>query len=157
MHRCNRRMAAGLILVGLGLTGCGIATSTYGEVSQGGPAQVERISGTSLNRVTLTPQAAERLGIKTVPAGADVVQVGRDGTAASGHITVPVSALIYDKDGAAWVYTTWQPLAYQRESISVARIDGDTAVLTSGPALGTAVVTVGAAELLGAELGVAGE
>jgi hypothetical protein len=48
-------------------------------------------------------------------------------------------------------------LTYERQAVGIARIDGDTAVLRSGPAPGTRVVTVGAQELLGAELGVAGE
>jgi hypothetical protein len=43
-----------------------------------------------------------------------------------------------------------------RQRVGVARIDGDLAILGSGPAPGTAVVTVGVAELLGTELGVGG-
>ena len=36
-------------------------------------------------------------------------------------------------------------------AIEVDRIDGDTAHLTEGPEAGTSVVTLGAAELFGAE------
>ena len=43
---------------------------------------------------------------------------------------------------------------FKREPIDVERIDGDVAVVRSGPAAGTPVVTVGAAELWGFEFGV---
>ena len=45
----------------------------------------------------------------------------------------------------------------QRAPITVDRVDGETAYLVKGPAVGTAVVTVGAPELYGAEYGVGGE
>jgi hypothetical protein len=40
---------------------------------------------------------------------------------------------------------------FVRESIDVIEIDGDQALLSDGPAPGTEVVTVGAAEILGTE------
>ena len=80
-----------------------------------------------------------------------------DGAGPTPETTVPVSAVIYDKDGNTWGYAVTRSLTYQREAVGIARVDGDTAVLRSGPAPGTRVVTVGAQELLGAELGVAGE
>jgi hypothetical protein len=43
-----------------------------------------------------------------------------------------------------------------RSAIDVASIEGDRALLTSGPPVGTTVVTVGVAELYGAETGVGG-
>jgi hypothetical protein len=46
---------------------------------------------------------------------------------------------------------------YQRKPITVAEIDGQTVLLSAGPAAGTAVVTVGAAELLGTEYDISGE
>jgi hypothetical protein len=77
---------------------------------------------------------------------------------ASGHSSaVPAAALVYDKNGGTWVYTNSQPLTFVRERVTVARIEGDLAVLQSGPAPGTAVATVGAAELLGTEYGVEGQ
>jgi hypothetical protein len=44
-----------------------------------------------------------------------------------------------------------------RQRITVRAIEGSTAVLTSGPAAGSAVVTVGAPELLGTEYNISGE
>lgn len=67
---------------------------------------------------------------------------------------VPYSAVIYDLHGDTWAYTSPEPLVFVRHSITVDYIEGDTAVLFDGPTAGTAVVTVGAAELLGVELGV---
>jgi hypothetical protein len=46
------------------------------------------------------------------------------------------------------------PNTYAREPITVDFIEGDRAVLTAGPAAGTVIVTVGAAELYGTETGV---
>ena len=41
-----------------------------------------------------------------------------------------------------------------RQKIKVDHIDGDKAILAQGPAAGTKVVTVGAAELFGSEEGI---
>ena len=46
---------------------------------------------------------------------------------------------------------------YVRQPITIAAILGSTAVLSSGPPVGAAVVTVGAAELLGTEYDISGE
>jgi hypothetical protein len=157
MHRRNHWVAAGLIVVGLGLTGCGTTKADYGEVSQAGPATVVPVKGTDLNRVTLTTDAASKLGVQTAPVETAAAPASADGAGAAPETTVPMSAVIYDKDGNTWVYAVTGTLTYQRQAVGIARVDGDTAVLRSGPAPGTRVVTVGAQELLGAELGVAGE
>jgi hypothetical protein len=65
---------------------------------------------------------------------------------------VPYSAVYYDGRGAAWVYVNTQPLTYERQRIGVERIEGDLAVLSDGPAVGTQVVTVGAPMLHGTEI-----
>jgi hypothetical protein len=67
---------------------------------------------------------------------------------------IPYSAVLYDASGDAWVYTSPEPLKFVRARVTVDKIDGDLAVLQDGPAAGTQVVTVGAAELFGAESGV---
>lgn len=69
--------------------------------------------------------------------------------------TVPYSAVIYDATGVAWVYTNPEPssLSYVRERIDVDFVEGDVAVLKSGPATGTVVVSAGAMLLWGSELG----
>ena len=67
---------------------------------------------------------------------------------------VPYAAVIYDVAGKTWVYTNPEPLVFVRQSISVDYVEDDLAYLTDGPAAGTQVVTIGGAELYGAETGV---
>ena len=47
-----------------------------------------------------------------------------------------------------------EPLTFVRHRVVIDKIDRGLAVLQDGPAVGTKVVTVGAAELYGAESGV---
>jgi len=72
------------------------------------------------------------------------------------HKVVPYSAVLYGLHGETWVYTNPEPLVYIRYPVTVDYIDGDQAVLLDGPPAGMAVVTVGSAELFGAESGVGG-
>ena len=132
-------LAAALVM----LPGCSSASAVAG-----GPdaARLVSVAGSDRPQVLLTDIAAARLGIKTDQVKAAVAPM----------LSIPVTALLYDKNGATWVYVSPSPLTYQRQPVTVARIAGNTAPLQSGPAVGTAVVTVGAAELLGAEFGVAG-
>jgi hypothetical protein len=67
---------------------------------------------------------------------------------------VPYSAVLYDAHGEAWVYTNPEPLSFVRHRVTIEHVDDDKAVLGDGPDVGTKIVTVGAAELFGAELGV---
>lgn len=105
----------------------------------------EPIPGSELLRITLTEGAVARLGIETAP----VAEV-------DGELAVPYGALLYDAHGTEWVYTNPEPLVYVREEIEVDRVAEDLVILSSGPALGTTVVTVGSAELYGVESGVGG-
>ena len=53
-----------------------------------------------------------------------------------------------------FTYTNPEPLLFIRAPIKIDYIDGDVAVLDDGPEVGTAVVTVGAAQLYGVEFGI---
>ena len=64
---------------------------------------------------------------------------------------IPYSAVFYDARGQTWTYVNPEPLVYTRQRITVDYVEGDMAVLTSGPAAGTRVVSVGAVLLYGAE------
>ena len=108
------------------------------------PAQVEKIEGTPFHRVTLTSRASERLDI-TLAQVEDAVMGGVK------RKVVPYGAVLYDAKGDTWVYTSPEALVFVRQQIEVDYVSGDRAVLSSGPAAGTKVVTVGAAELFGAE------
>ena len=110
-------------------------------------AQVERVDGTGLNRVTLTAQAVVRLDIQT----ASVEAVDGPGPITS---VVPYGAVIYDAQGDTWVYTGSEDRTFVRHAVSIVSIEGDRAYLSEGPDQGTKVVSVGSAELFGTELDV---
>jgi len=138
-HRIRWSVAIAMVLPLL-LTACWGGSGA--EESASGPATVEEIEGTDLSRITLTARAAERLDIQTRA-------VEKNG---SGKV-IPYSAVFYSPTGETWAYISPKPLTFVRETIVVDRIDGDRAFLTKGPSPGTKVVTVGVAELFGAESG----
>lgn len=141
-------LAVALITVGLGLAGCGATTST-GSAGKVQPAKVEAIAGKNVKSVTLTEQAAKRVGVETVTIAA--VPSGGSMT------TVPYAAVLYSADGGTWVFAETGPLRYVREKVVVANVSGakgTEAFLSAGPAVGTKVVKTGVVELYGAELGV---
>jgi hypothetical protein len=70
------------------------------------------------------------------------------------RLVVPYRAVLYDLDGEIWIYTSPQPGVFIRAPIVVDYVEGDTAVLNSGPPVGTAIATTGATELRGVEFGV---
>jgi hypothetical protein len=106
--------------------------------------------------LTLTPVALAAGGGKSLgkPSGAmertDVrtEKVRRD---SSGRLVVPYSSIIYDPHGGVWVYTSPEERTFLRHKVVVADIQGDDVYLTEGPAVGTAVASMGAAEIYGAE------
>ncbi len=74
-----------------------------------------------------------------------------EGIAAAQKV-VPYSAVYYDEKGEAWVYVSQAPLKFMREKVKVERVSGDLALLSSGPAVGTRVATVGVSLLYGTEI-----
>lgn len=108
------------------------------------PAQVEKIPGSDLHKVTLTARAIERIDLQT-----DSVREAY--TNGSRVKVVPYSSLIYDPHGGTWVYTSPAPRTFVRHAVEVDRIEGDRVFLRDGPAVGTAVASVGVAELYGTE------
>jgi hypothetical protein len=123
----------------------GVAADETG-VGQSEPAYVEPIEGGSLNRIVLSERAAERIELATTP-------VADDASSGAPRKIIPYAAVIYSPDGETWAYTSPEPHVFVREAIEVERIEGDKAILTAGPDAGTEVVTIGGAELLGAESG----
>jgi hypothetical protein len=133
-----------LIIAALQLSACAQKQASAEKVS---PVQLATMEGTDLKRLVLTEKAAERIDLQT----AKVQEESVNGT---NRIVVPYSAVIYDLHGETWLYTNPEPLTYVREAIIIDSIDGDKAILVEGPSNGTEVVTVGVAELFGAETGV---
>lgn len=133
--------------------GCG--TSKPAAATAMEPATLERVAGSDLQRVRLTQRASERLGIQTaVVRDATVARKGAPAESGARRIVVPYAAVLYDIRGDTWTYVSPEPLVFVRHPIRVDYIEGDLAVLHEGPPSGTAVVTVGVAELFGIELGV---
>ena len=64
---------------------------------------------------------------------------------------VPYSSVIYDVTGDSWLYANPEPLVFVRHEIVIERILGSVVVLSEGLEVGTMVVSVGAAELMGVE------
>lgn len=72
-------------------------------------------------------------------------------------LVVPAAALLYGTAGEAWVYERTAPQIFHRRRVEVLRIEGAMALLRPGSgelAPPARVVTAGAHELFGAELGV---
>lgn len=120
--------------------GCGSSGSKE-EVGDAQPAKVTPIKGTDLSTVTLSADAAKRLGIATAAVAAQ----------GSDRKVIPYDAVIYAADGKTFTYTSPKPLNYVRAPITVTDIRGNKAYLSAGPPAGTAVVTVGSQELFGTE------
>ena len=140
--RSLRRAVAALAILAAtpSLTACSEVTPA--EKEHYSPAAISPVKGVEdLVSVTLTREGAERIGITT---GA----VGRR----SGQKTIPYAALLYEKDGTAFVYTNPRGLTYLRAHIEIDRVAGDRVLLDEGPAVGTKVVTTGAPQVHGAEL-----
>jgi hypothetical protein len=147
MRHSKRWIAVlGLLIAIPQLSAC---TQTSAEATSGAePANVEHVEGSEdVSRLTLTAKAVERIGIQTTPISETTVAGKR-------RKVVPYGAVLYDAEGKTSVYVSSAPNTYVREPITVDFIQGDRAVLTAGPAAGTAIVTVGAAELYGTETGV---
>jgi len=131
-----------LLATGLPLAACTGHDSHTAHAEH--PSQVDHIDGSEISRVTLTEKAMERVDVKTT-------EVSEMNVAGESRSFVPYSSIIYDPQGGTWVYTSPKPRTFVRQKIIVDRIDGDWVLLSEGPAVGTAVASVGVAELYGTE------
>jgi hypothetical protein len=111
---------------------------------QSKPAKVETTGSVSLKKVTLTPRAAERLGIQI-----DEVRVDP-----AGRRIVPYASVLYDLTGKTWVYVSSDPLSFVREAVKIDTIKGENAYLSDGPPPGTKVLATGVPQVFGTEVGV---
>ena len=141
MRRSRRLALLAPLCALLLLSGCRDLTTE--EEAGYEPAAVELIEGSDLSRVTLTEDAALRIGLDTTPV-----------TSRGARIVVPESAVWIDANGDEWVYTNPEPLVFIRAQVVVERYDDGSAVLRDGPAPGTEVASIGVPELIGSEFGV---
>lgn len=142
MDRRMMWMLGVLVVVSMTIAACGSPAS---KPAAEAAVTVDKIEGSDLKKLTLSEHAAQRLGLTTAEV-----------TASGPETTVPYSAILYDKKGATWAYTNPEGLVFVRAEVTVDRVTQGVAYLGEGPAAGTKVVTVGAAELWGVETGVGG-
>lgn len=107
------------------------------------PAIVEPIEGSDVARVTLTEDAAGRIGLDTTSV-----------TSRGELAVVPESAVWVDANGDEWVYTNPETLVFIRAQVVVDRYDEGSAFLRDGPVPGTEVASIGVPQLIGSEFGI---
>ena len=105
------------------------------------PARVEATLDAKIKKVTLTPKAAERLGIQIDEVRADP----------SGRRIVPYASILYDLSGKTWVYISSDPLTFVRGAVEIESIKGDNVYLSDGPPTGTKVLASGVPQVFGTE------
>lgn len=136
MKRMNLFLLILMMVAALQLAACGPKPTTVEKIN---PSTLEEIEGSDLKRVILTEKAAERINVQTVPVSG---------------LVVPYAAVIYDTEGNTWIYTNPAPLTFVRASVVIDHIEGDQAFLSQGLESDAPIVTVGVAEIYGAETGV---
>jgi hypothetical protein len=143
LRRSGRRAAAVLAVLGTGASLAACTEVKPADKEHYSPASITPVKGEKdLVSVTLTREGADRIDLATATVAA------RSG----GGKVIPYAALLYEKDGGAFVYTNPKGLTYVRAHVEVDRVAGDRVLLREGPAVGTRVVTTGAPQVHGAEL-----
>jgi hypothetical protein len=121
---------------------CASALAAETAVKKIMPARVDATSDAKIMKVTLTPKAAERLGVVIDEVRADP----------SGRLIVPYASVLYDLTGKTWVYISADPLTFARGAVVIDTIKGDNVYLTDGPPAGTKVLAAGVPQVFGTEV-----
>ncbi len=139
----RRILPVAAVLLGALVYGCAeVESSSSGNEYQ--PATVSSPDADGIETVSLTTEAAQHIDLATEPV-----------RARGSALVVPYAAIVYDKTGQTWVYTEVGEQSYRRVKVGVRSFDGPEATLSSGPPAGTRVVTTGATQVYGSELGMA--
>ena len=134
-----------VVAVAVGMSaGCAEIESVTAEPYE--PAALESTGPDKPARVILTEEAVDRVALQTT----EVKASGKD-------LTVDHAALVFDKAGKPWVFSVVGPRTYVRATVTIKEVQDNVVTLSAGPPAGTQVVTLGAIELWGAELGIAGK
>jgi len=142
LRRSGRRAAAALAVLAAGTSLAACTEVKSADKDHYSPSSITPVKGEEdLVSVTLTREGADRIDLATERV-----------TQGTGRKVIPYAALLYEKDGAAFVYTNPSGLTYVRAHIEVDRVAGNRVLLREGPAVGTRVVTTGAPQVHGAEL-----
>jgi hypothetical protein len=142
----QRWLVGALLCASVLLAGCKSQSAGPEEASaeEAPPAKVVHSTGSQPSSVTLTADAVKKIDVQTAQVRDEMVN-------GASRRVIPYGAVLYDPDGDTWTYVNTEPRVYVRYHISVDSIEQGLAVLAEGPPAGAAVVTVGAAELFGAE------
>jgi hypothetical protein len=136
-------MVVALLSACLLLSACGRAPEAA-TTEENPNIKVEQLDGQEPTREIVTEDAAKRLDLKMATVSAAQVNGAQ-------KTVIPYASIIYDTEGATWVYLNTEPLTFVRHRVNVDDIKGDQAFLSDALPSGSAVVTVGAEELYGAE------
>ncbi len=138
------------VLAAAAIAGCGSQTSN----TQQPTSRLLTVPGSSVGKIVLTPLGAQRLDLQTVSARTVLVPVpvpapaptpasqatatqttpaapakpappARPATRASGLVTVPTSAIVYDSTGRTLVFTRQGPLTFAEHAVNVDHISGN--------------------------------
>ncbi len=125
------------ILISCGFFGLLAACESHQDDNTNTPSPVTltKVAGSPFNTVTLSQEAAHRIGIQLTPMTNQI----------------PYSAIIYGLHGETWVYKLVKPLTFVRMPVVIDHITGQVAVLSSAPPPNTQIVSIGATELYGSE------
>lgn len=109
-----RRTEATLVATCVWICGCGLSSPASEKVTSGPPAKVEnRVKESDLTRITLTPEAEQRLGIEIVPViektSANHLQIAGD------ILAIPGKALIVGAPAAGTVTLTNKEITVGQE------------------------------------------
>ena len=149
------------------VAGCGTTASPTIPPS----SRLIHVAGLPAGKIILSALGAQRIGLKTSPAGLTAVPPAKPSVPvrASAHpkshakpavprpvelVTVPYSALVYTPTGRTYVFSNIGRLTYTEVQVTINHINGNVVFLTSGVKAGTPIVTVGAEELYGVQSGV---
>jgi hypothetical protein len=142
----ERPMAGFNVLVVAALTAClavcCVSALAAESAVKSTPARVEATLDGKIKKVTLTPKAAERIGIQIDEVRAD----------SSGRRIVPYASVLYDLTGKTWVYISADPVTFFRGAVEIDTIKGDNVYLSDGPPIGTKVLSAGVPQVFGSEM-----
>lgn len=138
-------ITAGLLTLGLLIA---FAVPAWAEVAplEGEKPATVTLGEDGINTLLLTERAVERTG----------VTLGEVTTGPRNMTVIPISAGLYFPDGSTWVYLALEGFSYKRAPITIHDVTPAGVYLTSGPEVGTSIVTTGVPEFWGLESGIGG-
>jgi RND family efflux transporter MFP subunit len=128
----------------------GLSSGTGGFAVRARPVTAPLSADAGASSVDLYYQLDDPRGLR--PGERVSVTIPVEGPRRRG-LVVPLTAVLYDVSGDAWVYVRSDSLVFTRRRIEIANVVGDRVLVGRGLASGMRVVTAGAVELFGTEFG----